>query len=520
MSILDKLVKGQREQARRAPRLHKNAAEHGTLDRWTIDDTMRSSERFRERIERQIELDDAGKVYEPSVDIHQDLFLGAHTSGETHVRPPDEMRPSHRFGRDVIGEVFKTEDFKDAKPYMEGDDIASMLFTYPAADKLDELMRDESVREQLENDQQQHEDEDRLGDILDHIEDLRGEARDAHGKGEPTDEIAGEMRPLIEEREKLIDQLANAPAPGPIPTPVKEKIEQAAAEGKKRVDAWGTIAGLGATDLEHATPDEAMALVEAWMQLPNFEEFSRLLGRVQRDFRAQESRNIIDGTDEVVGIELGNNLTSALPSELVRLSHPDTARSFMRDYMDESLLQFSTQGTERVNDGPAVLCVDLSGSMDGRKALEAVVVAIAFVRLMHRRHRDAAIVVFNGAPMWEHHFRKRDGIEMAQLLELASLRPSGGTNITKAVARAEKVINSAPAFKLADVVVITDGEDHSWSAVTDGIRERFEKAGVRRHGIAIGHTPEPGGWLLKFCDDALSVNDLTEATGDLVRATS
>jgi hypothetical protein len=52
------------------------------------------------------------------------------------------------------------------------------------------------------------------------------------------------------------------------------------------------------------------------MQLPDFMELCKLLGRIQRDFRAQDARNVIGGDDEIVGIELGNNLTNTLPSEL------------------------------------------------------------------------------------------------------------------------------------------------------------------------------------------------------------
>jgi uncharacterized protein with von Willebrand factor type A (vWA) domain len=524
MSLLDKLKRGKRrDEIIRAPQLHKHSVEHGSLDQWVVDDLMRDSPRFRERVEAPIELDDTGRTYEPATDIHQDLFLGAHTAGETRVRPPENMRPSHKFGRDVIGEVFKTDDFKDAKPYMELDKLSSALFTFGAGDKLDELMRDKSVQDQMEQSQDAHEAEQSLEDVLGELDQARGEAKAEHdANGQVPQDLADKVKDLTGQREDLIEKIATMPESGigPNGPVVKAAADEVAAEGKRLVDAWDAIAGTGASELADATPDEAMQLVESWEQIPDFMELCKLLGRIHRDFRAQEARNIIGGVERVVGIEFGNNLTSTLPSELIRLSDPVTERSFYRDYMDEQLLQFRTEGTEKVDLGPGVLCIDLSGSMGGRKAIEAKAVAIGFVRLMHRKRRDATVLCFNGSVMWEHHFPQRDGIEMAQLLKLAGLTPSGGTNITKAVERAEKLINTQPAFKRADVLVVTDGEDRTWSDITDGVRERFEKAGVRRHGIAIGHTPKEGGWLLKFCDDAISVKDLTEATGDIVRAIS
>jgi Mg-chelatase subunit ChlD len=525
MSLLEKLKRGHRAKAVNAPRLDRHASEHSPTDEWVLDDLKRDSNQFRERLETPIELQD-GRSYEPSADIHDDLFLTAHASGESKVKESERVRPSHRFGRDVLDAFVKTDDHRGAKPYTEGDELASAIYSTAAANKFDEAMRDESVRQEIEQSQQTHEDEQRLKDIEQRIKEIRDEARDTPG-GIPGP-LVEEFGQLGDERNGIIDGLPidSNGLPGGLPGPVQTAVEQAAAEGKKRVDVWGTIAGSGAAELGHVSPDEAIALTEQWMAMPDFEELCKLLGRIQRDFRAQDARNVIGGDDEIVGIELGNNLTNTLPSELARLGNPLTQRSFIRDFQDESLLQFETQGSEKVDLGPGVLCIDLSGSMGSssgsagyKKHTAAKAVAVGFVRLMHRKKRDAIVICFNGGVMWEHHFPKRDGIEMSQLLALAALAPSGGTDITKAVARAEKIINTLPSFKRADVLVVTDGQD-SFDATDAAIAARFEKAGIRKHGVAIGHTPAKGGWLLSFCDDAISVDDLTASTGEIVHAIS
>jgi uncharacterized protein with von Willebrand factor type A (vWA) domain len=525
MSLLDKLKKGWRTEARRAPKLAHHASEHTSIDEWVLDDLKRDSPRFRERIERPIELAD-GRSYEPSADIHDDLFLTAHSPGESKVKESEFVRPSHRFGRDVLDAFVKTDDHRDAKPYMEGDELASAIYANAAAEKFDELMRDQSVQDEVEQSQDAHEQEQRLENVEQRIKDIRDEAKGTPGN--IPGPLVEEFSQLTDEREKICGNMpTDLPGlPGGLPGPLQTAVEAAAAAGKERVDAWGTIAGSGVADLGRISPDEAMALTEQWMALPDFMEMSKLLGRIQRDFRAQDARNVIGGDDEIVGIELGNNLTNTLPSELGRLGNPLTQRSFLRDYAEESLLQFETQGSEKVDMGPGVLCIDLSGSMGStsgamgfKKHTAAKAVAVGFVRLMHTKKRDAIVICFNGAVMWEHHFPKRDGLDMAKLLNLAGLAPSGGTDITKAVARAEKIIATLPTFKRADVLVVTDGQD-SFDSTDQAIRDRFEKAGIRKHGIAIGHTPTPDGWLLKFCDDAISVDDLTEVTGDIVRAVS
>lgn len=515
MSILDRLTRGQRQQLKRATRLARHASEHVSLDQWQLEDYKRDSTRFRERLERPIELKD-GRTFEAGTELHEDLFLGAHTAGETRVKPPEEMRPSHQFNRDVLAEFFKTDDHKAAKPFTEGDPLASLIYAHAAGDVLDEFVREQ--KEQLEQSQDAADIERDLQDVLDALNEARAKAKDAHELGvDPIpQDLTDRVKDLTAQREQLVEQLAGVPAPQPVPGAA---LEQAAASGRQRVDVWGAIATSGAAELEHISPDEAVALTEQWMQLPDFMELCKLMGRIHRDFRALDARNVIGGDDEIVGIELGNNLTNTLPSELARLGNPLTRRSFMRDFTDESLLQFQTQGSEKVDMGPGVLCIDLSGSMQGHKATEAKAVAIGFVRLMHRKKRDAIVICFNRTVVWEHHFPRRDGLEMEHLLTLAGLLPKGGTNITTAVVRAEQIVGTLPSFKRADVLIVTDGQS-PWATEADGVRERFEAAGVRKHGIAIGHTPQPGGWLLKFCDDAISVTDLTEATGDIVRAIS
>jgi uncharacterized protein with von Willebrand factor type A (vWA) domain len=521
MSLWDKLKRGvSRKEVQKRPSLSKHASEHGVMDQWSLSDLKRDSDRFRERMERPIDLGDTGP-YEPSVDIHDDLFLTAHASGDSKVKPATEVRPSHEFGRQVLDAFVKTDEHRDVKPYTEGDGLSSLLYSMTAADTFDTLMADQSVREQAEQSQAQHEQEQDLGGVLDAIDGLRAQAQDAAANGQPTpDGLAEELKDLIGQREALTGQLAQAPPPGKLPKPIATAVAQAAKQGKERVDTWSAIQSSGMEDVQHVTPDEAMALTEAWMQLPDYKLLCELLGRIQRDFRAQEARNVQGGSDEVVGIELGNNLTSTLPSELARLGNPLTQRSFLIDFQDEALLQFEHTSSDRVQMGPGALCIDLSGSMQGENATKAKAVAIGFIKLMHRKQRDAVVICFNSQIVYEQHFPRRGGVSKAkELLKLAGLAARGGTNITLAVLRAEQIINSQPDFKRADVLVVTDGQS-TYGPDAEQLRLRFEKTGVRRHGIAIGHTPSEGGYLLRFCDDAISVDDLTEATGDIVAAIS
>jgi hypothetical protein len=95
------------------------------------------------------------------------------------------VRPSHRFGRDVLDAFVKTDEHRDAKPYTEGDELASAIYARAAADKFDELMRDQSVQEQVEQSQDAHEQEQQLENArAARSRTSRGEAKAAHDNGE------------------------------------------------------------------------------------------------------------------------------------------------------------------------------------------------------------------------------------------------------------------------------------------------------------------------------------------------
>jgi uncharacterized protein with von Willebrand factor type A (vWA) domain len=428
------------------------------------------------------------------------------------------MRPSHRLGRDVLDAFVKTAEHRDTKPYTESDEIASAIYARAASEEFDKLMRDKALEEHTKASQDAAERERKLEDIQQAIDEARAQAQEAAANGQPIpDDVAQEVKDLTKQRESVAGEIADGAAnmPQGIPTAVAPQIQQAAQAAQDHVDTWAAVAGSGASELGNVSPDDAWALTEAWMKVPNYQDFCRILGRVMRDFRSQEAMQVIHGGDDIIGIEQGNDLTRVLTSELAQLGHPDLQRKFLRDYMDESLLQFQTEGTERVSNGPGIICVDLSGSMG--RALTALATAVGFVRLMHKRKRDAVVICFNAQVKWERHFKRNEGLDMQALLQLAGLRGSGGTDITVAVRKAKEYVDRAPAFRKADVVVITDGQD-SFGADDRRISEHFREKGVRTHGIAIGSAAANNAWLMAFCDDAISVKDLTEATGDLVRA--
>lgn len=502
MGIRDLLQQGGRTAIADALKdLDRNCAVHNDLDKWVLSDLKAEAPAFKEAMDTPLRYEKDGKPaeYEPSADIRDDLFYLAHSPGESQVKPAGKVRPSHYFGRDVEEKFVQTEAHQEMKPYLESDALASAIYARASAQKFEELMREQ--QEELEQSQQ-------MQDLENMLE--GGAQGDPNGQRQYTDEQ------LDAAAEKLAQMEAEAAARGLSPE-VQQGIEQAANEGKEKAEAWGRIAGLDSQLPEYVTPEEAMALTESFLAVPEFQELSRLIGRVSQDFRAMEARQVIGGDEDVTGVTTGNELPNVLTTELQQLGHPLLTRKFMKDFLDESLLMHETQGAERVSNGPGVFCMDTSGSMRGSDILQAKAVVIAFIRLMHKSRRDAVVICFQSSVVAVFEFPRRGPINMPDLVKLASIRAGGGTSITRAVMKAETIIKKSAAFKKGDLVIVTDGGDY-YNDTDEQIRDRLREKGIRIHGIAIGQELRPDHYLTQFCDDAVGATDILEAAGGIAAA--
>lgn len=490
-------------------RLSRNAAEHGTLDSWVLDDLKADAPGFKKAMERPFEYEKDGKkvAYDPSADVRDDLFYHAHTSGESRVKSRDDVLPSHQFGRDVQEKFIETDAHRSMKPYLQNDALASAIYARAAGQKFEELMTAEA--EQIEQSQE-------MGDLENICTNGKpGGGRPGGGKG-ATDGTG--QKPFTDEQiEEAARKLAEMEANRPKLTPqIEQGIEQAAQEGKEKAEAWTRLAGIEPALAEYATPDEALKLTETWMQMPEFAELTNLIGRVTKDFRGVEAREVVGGDEDVTGITTGNNLPNTLPSEKMALSHPLLSRKFLKDFVDEALLEHETTGEDRLANGPGVFCMDISGSMDGQDLLEAKAVAIAFIRLMHHSRRDAIVICFNSAVAATFEFSRRGPLDMEQLMKLASIQACGGTSIASAVSKAKAMIEKKPVFKKADVVVITDGGS-GFGDRDAQVKAWFAEKGVRSHGVSIGGG-DHNEYLHQFCDDYVTSDDMLAASGAIAKA--
>ena len=223
--------------------------------------------------------------------------------------------------------------------------------------------------------------------------------------------------------------------------------------------------------------------VEVWTftQDDRIRAVLRLMGRLTLTIGAEEAT--IRGLGKVSGLGRGAGL-DAPSSSFMALGHPDLKGGWMARYVDRSNPEYRREGTLPCGEGPLVVLLDTSSSMDedsstpGLDLLDvskAVICSLADVAT-HEGRRVTVLPYTNRT--------YGDPLEMPQdLLAVLRLRADGGTNFKEPVKRALDIVHQQEGWEGADIVLLTDGE-------ADPVRLTDEMlGGVRIHGIAVDRKP-------------------------------
>jgi uncharacterized protein with von Willebrand factor type A (vWA) domain len=236
-----------------------------------------------------------------------------------------------------------------------------------------------------------------------------------------------------------------------------------------------SIGTLSAQDIEHfqrwatylADDPGVRALCELLGKIRQLE----LSERIERVTVSRTQTTIIphiDSREEIVGVRLGRDLEHLVPSELALLADPDTALLFDLKYVEARLMCFDMQGlqawhtevdieeerTTREADkqGPMILCIDTSGSMQGMPETIAKAVALFMASKAREKKRSCYLINFSTglatldlAGEWG----------MDTLMGFLGMSFHGGTDVAPALDKALQVMQE-DAYRNADALIISD----------------------------------------------------------------
>jgi len=267
---------------------------------------------------------------------------------------------------------------------------------------------------------------------------------------------------------------------------------EAVQEAEASLESLGTPLGFsmpGSSVAHNAGPADLKAIRDAHARIkdsPRLKRIAELAGRMERAAASKSRSRVKPGVGEIHGVELGDDISRLLPSELVALHHPHLKTHLLSRILEKRALTYGMTGKEPQQRGPIVVLLDESSSMrQGGKDIWSKAVCMALLSTSTKQRRAWCLVAFNGAIVREVNVAPSKGTA-ADVQAALDHRCAGGTDFDAPVLRAVEIIRTSKTMKQADVVIITDGEDDLSAETVSAATLLTKTEGVSWFVVAVG----------------------------------
>ena len=223
-------------------------------------------------------------------------------------------------------------------------------------------------------------------------------------------------------------------------------------------------------------------------------KLARIIGRSGDEEKAFSGRFPAASRSDIAGITTGDDLSNLLPTEIALLAGRETEDIFFRHFVGKRLQVFASasasQGPVLRQNGPVVICLDRSGSMEGRPSAVARALAMAVTIIAKRQHRQVTIVRYGNDEL-DSFVVKSLRKQGRALNEFLSYGCAGGNNEDELFGTVfRELIPRDKEFSCADLLCVSD---FFWAPVSDKVLDliRANKAkGMKFYGLAVSLTGE------------------------------
>lgn len=419
-----------------------------------------------------------------------------------------DMDPLNVLNLAVMEQVVDLNQWHELRRYTKGDDVASGMACVEIEPDL------ESLADRTRKQQDEAKD---LAAKLAALRDAQAEKRtvdemyeamlaqaEEAEEGDPDAESAlGDAATAVEDaNQAVLDAQAAAEAAGEalqeglegaivdIRSTMASALSRAAQELRDMTEAsqvWGIEPG----EWQKKDAKERIALAKR-LNNPRLERIAAKLGPMKELAFTEQQRRVDFARTEVVDITLGDDLSSILASEMVRLDDPDQEDLFYRDLLDGNLLQFRLEGKEKVGKGGIIMLEDGSGSMEGEKELWAKAVMLCLLHIARKQSRSFTLIHFGSRGEYKVlRFEKYADFTTERIIEAAELFFNGGTDFETPFNVAIEQLQAehrAKGMIEGDVIMVTDGECRVSDQWLSWYREEQARLKFASYGVLIGHS--------------------------------
>ena len=257
----------------------------------------------------------------------------------------------------------------------------------------------------------------------------------------------------------------------------------------------------------HPNLKDEMLVYERTMQNhPAIRQLIQLLGKRSKDNLKYDSTSGIgkkllvahSANSDITGITQGDNLNSLLPIEYCYMADEVLRPVFMEKYVEKRLQVFDYKSEQMASNidtkekvsgqGPFIVCVDTSGSMQGERERLAKSAILAIAMLTEKTHRKCYVINFSDSAVA---LAIEDlGRDLPKLAGFLRESFHGGTDIEPALSEAARIIQ-ANDYKDSDVVLMSDFEipPMSWGMAEIKLPQ-LKSRKTTFFGLVFGNQPE------------------------------
>lgn len=411
---------------------------------------------------------------------------------------------AQKFNSKILDHVMNCEDYPTIKNICEGRELpayeAASEFITRTAEDLDELLLDfggeKCALKTLEK--LQNAEDAAAAEVIALLERLRSTAE----RNETLEQAAIKAANTAESKcqqvaavSRMVD--ANTAQHKEAISKIVSQSIKAAAEKADQVQsiigAWSDEPG----NMER-TPANS-ALLEKVRANPALREIANYLGRFREIFAQGKKNGYAYGHGEKYSLELGNDITRALTSELAMLASPVSAPLFLRKYQCKQIKQYHRREPIHKGMGDIICCLDESDSTKGDAEAWGKAVALTLLDIASDSARKFALIHFSGSGCCKTDIFRPGQYTAEDKMAAAETFLDGGTDYETPLREALHLMEEE-GFENADVVFITDGYCELTEEAATDLAHKQSELSFKITGILLDTSIGVGDFSLKpFC---------------------
>ena len=416
----------------------------------------------------------------------------------------------------ILDRVMEGEDYPTIKNICEGRELpayeAAAEFVSRTAEELDELLKefggeDGALKtlEKLQNAETAAEEElagllERLRSVTERSETLEQAAVNAANQAESKRRQVEAVSKMVDantaQNKESIDAILSRSAKA-----AKEKAEQV----QSIIGAWSDAPG----NMERSPVNTA--LLKKVQDNPKLREIARYLGRFREMFAQSRKNGYAYGRGEKYSLELGNDLSRALTSELAMLASPATMPLFLRKYQRKQIKQYQRREPIYKGMGDIICCLDESGSTEGDAAAWGKAVALTLLDIAAENSRSFALIHFSSPGSSKTDVFRPGQYSVDDKMAAAECFLDGGTDFVTPLTEAIKLMENE-GFENADIIFITDGYCELPEPFVESLSEKKAELSFQITGILLDTDIRAADFSLKpFCNTIYRTSEMLRA---------